>query len=488
MRIENFVEEKVKSYRFNLKDLKDYLVLDFKIDSDRPYLCFFFLVDPDGVLRAQFEGRKREEKIFIGKDNGSIGTYPGALKEGEWTLYFTNYGLIEDENEREINFVLEIDTYDNLDINEFTLIGEEKWVEYPALKPGLSLNFDGEKKKLSEQRWYRGDFHTHTTLSDCHMTPKEAAEYCESHGIDFMFLTEHNLIHTGFERSKTLFIPGIEVTLLKGHLLVYGLREFIDCFSYKNFDWEYMNDVINKVKGSGGLINVAHPMMVPWDWRFMEIQLSDIDMIEIVNCPNWHTSENDNRKAIELIDILWNEGFRITGVGGSDNHLKPHEKYDGYIGPSLYSDPATYVYSDGLSEKAIFESLKRGKVYVSRGVKLNVNIFSAENKYYLPGDEIEEDNFTYNVDIIENNHNDILNVFLVLNGKIESERKIKGVGSVEFNISLRKEDYNWARIGINDKNGKFVAYINPVYKGKKSSNLLYWKHLLEKYNQIFRKK
>ena len=317
------------------------------------------------------------------------------------------------------------------------------------------------------------------------MTPKEAVGYCEEQNIDFMFLTEHNLIHTGFEKSNTLFIPAVEITLLKGHLLVYGLRNFIDCFSYETFDWNYMRNSMKLVKENGGLINIAHPMMVPWDWRFMETQLSDIDMMEIVNCPNWHTSEEDNRKAIELIDILWDEGFRITGVGGSDNHLRPDEKYDGYIGPSLYVDPSTYVYSNGLSESAIFDAIKKGKVYVSRGLKLDIDISSGE-KSYLPGDEILEDNFTYKLDIIKNNHEELV-VFLIVNRKIEEEKLVTGRETVKFNISWKNKNYNWARVGIKTKDNRFVAFVNPIYRGKKFTNLLIWKDLMKKYYQIYEK-
>lgn len=485
MKIIGFVEEKVKSSIINLENLKPYIVLTFTINSDRPYLCFFFLVDPDGVIRVQFEGRKREEKIFVGEEQGSIGTYPGKLKSGKWVLYFTNYGLIEDEREKKVPFSVEIETMDEIDHRDFTLIGEDRWVDYPPVKPGLRLNFNGDIKKSDEQRWYRGDFHAHTTLSDSHMTPKDAVEYCESNEIDFMFLTEHNLIHTGFEKSNTLFIPAIEVTLFKGHLLVYGLRDFINCFTYEKFDSDYMNHSIKLVKENGGLINVAHPMMVPWDWRFMETKLEDIDMMEIVNCPNWHTSESDNRKAIELIDILWGEGFKITGVGGSDNHLKPEEKCEGYTGPSLYADPSTYVFADGLSEGSIFEAVKNGRVYVSRGVKMDIDI-SSDRKNYLPGDEIEEDSFTYKIDI-NGNYENALKASLIINGKVKEEKLLKDKISFEFSILWEKKDYNWARVGIYDKNNRFVAYINPVYRGRKKTNLLIWKELLKVYYHIYEK-
>ena len=76
--------------------------------------------------------------------------------------------------------------------------------------------------------WYAGDFHLHSNAShDGENSTTELAEFAKEEGLDFLALTDHNTID-GFteiaENSDFPFIPGIEVTLSKGHFNVFGME------------------------------------------------------------------------------------------------------------------------------------------------------------------------------------------------------------------------------------------------------------------------
>jgi hypothetical protein len=57
------------------------------------------------------------------------------------------------------------------------------------------------------------------------------------------------------------------------------------------------------------------------------------------------------------VDLL-NRGMHVTAVGGSDDH-SPEETADRQIGT-----PATVVFAAELSERAIVDGLKAGRVYI----------------------------------------------------------------------------------------------------------------------------
>ena len=51
----------------------------------------------------------------------------------------------------------------------------------------------------------------------------------------------------------------------------------------------------------------------------------------IVNDPTYEYAKESNEKAIRFLDLLWQEGYRIYGIGGSDSHNLIEERYDGAL-------------------------------------------------------------------------------------------------------------------------------------------------------------
>lgn len=466
----------VKLREIKLENLGDEVSIEVKVNKNSGGFLFFFLVDPEGHLRVQHMVGKGVSKVLLGQKSGSIGTYPGPLPGGNWKIY--TIGLSDKEEYSKIEYEVLINSNTKIDPEDYTLLGESIWVEYASEKKLFTLTFDSDKKISQEKRWYRGDLHAHTTLTDGHMKPKEVKDFCEKAGLDFIFLTEHNLIHTGFEDSRVLFIPALEVTTVKGHLIVYGLKKLPNFLVFNDFHNDFVRFVLEKKQSEKYIINIAHPTMKPWEWQFNDTALSKIDLIEICNCPAWPPAEEDNSNAIKLLDLLWNDGYRIYGVGGSDNHLKPDEKYPGAKKPSLYGDPSTWVYCNGLSEAEILKSLKNGSCYVSRDVELDIAISDGIINY-LPGSEVKGSRIYYEVKI-KNKHRPFT-VNLIRNGKLVETKFLYNESRASFIIEWEDKDFEWVRTEVRTIEGEFVAYVNPVFRGFKKHSYIKWGDLMESY-------
>ncbi len=104
------------------------------------------------------------------------------------------------------------------------------------------------------------DIHTHTypTSDDSELTPEELIGKSKRIGLDGVCITDHDRFWTPKDivdlarKHDYLVLPGCEVTTEEGHLLVYGLQEYI-------FGMHRASFVRDLVDDAGGAIVVAHP-------------------------------------------------------------------------------------------------------------------------------------------------------------------------------------------------------------------------------------
>ena len=104
------------------------------------------------------------------------------------------------------------------------------------------------------------DIHTHTfpNSDDSVMTPEELIVKAKRVGLDGVCITDHDRfwkqedVDALARRHDYLVMAGCEVTTEEGHLLVYGLREYIFGMHRASFVKELVDE-------AGGAISVAHP-------------------------------------------------------------------------------------------------------------------------------------------------------------------------------------------------------------------------------------
>ena len=171
------------------------------------------------------------------------------------------------------------------------------------------------------------DLHTHTQpLShDSDLTPDALIEAAKKAGLDGVCLTEHDFF---WEREKVeelgkrhdfLVIPGIEVNTESGHVVVFGLEEFV-------YGMHRLGELVELVEASGGAMIAAHPYR-----RQLPFELTqEGDWSEALE----RASENEAYRHVQAIETLNGRGTErqnafsaalcerhgLAQVAGSDAH------------------------------------------------------------------------------------------------------------------------------------------------------------------------
>ncbi len=229
-----------------------------------------------------------------------------------------------------------------------------------------------------EARWYRGDLHCHSTHSDGQYPMGDVFDYARSVGLDFIALTDHNGFSHWLELPEMqaaypdlLLLYGEEMTTYRGHANVYDVYRYVD---YHGTSPGYdINALIEGIHDDGGYFSPNHPVLpfvpfgdsfIGWGWAYPETDWNLVDFFEVVNGPSavYDTIPN----VLNTIATLWwedllNRGYRITAIGGSDDHAA------GQGGGPTYAPigvPTNVVYAEELSPAGIFEAIKAGRVYI----------------------------------------------------------------------------------------------------------------------------
>ena len=205
--------------------------------------------------------------------------------------------------------------------------------------------------------WYRGDCHAHTFHSDAKGAPELLHEEAKIAGLDFLFITDHNNMTawSSYFRSasseKLLFLPGMEVTTMRGHANALGISRWVD------FRLELPGDpavLAQQVAVAGGLLSINHDKP-PIPWRH---PLPRIDCMEVWQ-RHWLAA---NEVSLARYDRLLKKGRRITAIGGSDYHQPA--SIDRSV-PFRLGTPTTVLYCQELSQEGVMRALKSGLGYVT---------------------------------------------------------------------------------------------------------------------------
>ena len=441
------------------------------------YMGFLILSDANQVIRLQKLLGYGEQNLGIGTTTQltTIGGVAGKIAPGNWTLLFgifTEY--VRQRLGTETVEVRIIITDEVAPITE--PIDGGSWCDGSS---GLSVvNYDWNEVKQSGPRWYKGDCHTHTTLSDGKETVKHAMVKANALEMDFYIPTEHNLMHTGWCTTDVLVVPGIEITTERGHFNLFGITDMPEHLMdvVKNNGQEVIDEYISKILAEANQKNwvasINHPFLSIWKWQCDKLPLEQIDCIEIVNDPTYPLAKESNDLAIQFLDKLWQDGHKIYGVGGSDAHNLIDERYEGAKEPSVAGDPGTYVYCNELSAKELLNNLSQGHVCVTRFCKV-IPTITANGRGYLPGDEILINKATVvelEIKVLEVEEEPI--IYCIHNGmkiQLELERFEDGY-QASTQVKFEENSWDWVRFEVRTRDYEFLGYTNPVYHGTKTPN------------------
>lgn len=181
-----------------------------------------------------------------------------------------------------------------------------------------------------------------------------------------MALTDHNTASHWLDVDRlqpffdTLLLPRArEITTYRGHANAIGERRFAD-FRLPAPD-ESPAVVLAGPAGDGAFVSINHPrlpdgevcMGCGWNGTTDDV-LRHVHGVEVVN---GDTVDGPMSGWAFWADLL-SRGYRLTAVGGSDEHTVDDD------GDRRLGHPATVVWMRELSEGALVEGLKRGRAYV----------------------------------------------------------------------------------------------------------------------------
>ena len=213
-------------------------------------------------------------------------------------------------------------------------------------------------------KFYRGNLHTHSTLSDGAWALDDVVQAYQRVGYDFVMMSEHFIQHFNWPVADTRHLRTNDFTTIIGaelhapvtsagefwHILAAGLPlDFAP--AAKN---ETGPDLAKRAIAAGAFVAIAHPA-----WSRYTIEdgraLSFAHAVEVYN--HGCAIENDLGEGHYLLDQLLNEGHRLTAIATDDAHFKTPDHFGGWV----------HVKAESLEPEALLSALKAGHHYSSQG-------------------------------------------------------------------------------------------------------------------------
>lgn len=291
-------------------------------------------------------------------------------------------------------------------------------------------------------RFFRGNLHTHSTLSDGLLSPEEVCRRYDAMGYDFICLSDHFLAQYDFPIADTTphrtkrftTILGAEVhagEMSPGeiwHILAVGLPQDFEITR----ESETGPELAKRCTDAGAFVAIAHPQwygLMPAEARLIETAHA----VEIYNhsCAV-HSTRPD---GTYLLDALLSEGRKLNAIATDDAHfLAPgHENYDAFGGWVM-------VKAEENTPQALLDALKNGSFYSSTGPELR---------------SIKLDGMDLHVE-----SSAVMNIMAV--GR--ASRSINDIGSAltKTTLDVSKFAGDWFRVVIVDRASK-QAWSNPIW-------------------------
>lgn len=462
---------------------KDCKGISLRHTLKQPYTMLVILMirDDKGQVRFQKQLSYSSPIISLGQTSESttIGGIPGHFTTGEWTIeaiFNQEYGKYFEDKSIDFDITLELfETY----IKES--IDGPIWVD----EAFQYQQFDEKKVYKEGKAWYRGDFHTHTQLSDGKELLKTVTEKVLDQGLDFYVATEHNLLHTGWRDTPLMVLPGMEMTTNYGHANIFGLTkrpqtlDKIILTQGKAQVLPVIDELVTECHRENWLFSINHPFLYKWKWEFDDFELERLNCLEIINDPTYELEpEADGKKAnedaVRLADLLWSQGYRICAIGGSDSHMLKDESYRSASSPSVPGDPSTWLLMDDLTPQHVKESLVACRSYVTRFCSLEMRLATEDGTEVYFGDQLPKQarQLHFQIDL---QGEEELDLYYLYNGQeisLESEEIGKYAYRVSGVVDVGQAEYEWIRFGARTKSGDFRLYANPITLGEKKPELV----------------
>lgn len=225
-------------------------------------------------------------------------------------------------------------------------------------------------------RFWRGNLHTHSTLSDGALPPAEVCARYADAGYDFMCLSDHMVGIYGYPIADTVAfrtnrfttIPGAELhtgRLANGeiwHLLAVGLPTDFPPADAPDFEpragAETGAALAARAAAAGAFVAIAHPQ-----WYGLTTEdaalISAAHAVEIYN-HGCHVA-CDRADGFAVLDQLLDRGHRLSACATDDAHFHGPDHFGGWV----------MVKAPENTPEALVAALRAGAYYASTGPQLH---------------------------------------------------------------------------------------------------------------------
>lgn len=207
------------------------------------------------------------------------------------------------------------------------------------------------------KRWYKGNLHTHTTVSDGKYTPEEAIALYRGNGYDFLALTDHWALSAEGETDGLTLLAGCEYNF--GKNVREGIFHII-CAAAERDPGVTREDTpqacIDKIHAAGGLAILAHPA---WSLNTPEQirPLKGLDGTEMYNSVSG-LPRNCRPYSGAICDLMAAEGYFMPLMAADDTHFYIEaDKCRSFI----------MVQAEECTAEALRAAIRRGDFYASQG-------------------------------------------------------------------------------------------------------------------------
>lgn len=216
--------------------------------------------------------------------------------------------------------------------------------------------FESPYQGLSRTDWFKGNLHTHTTVSDGPCSVEETVTGYAALGHDFIAISDHDKLvepgQRGVDHSIEM-IPAVEVSANGPHLLHIGASEEIEPLSDRR-------TVADLIATKGGIAVAAHPRWGPTYEHWPYETLHESQSLRGIEIHNAHIKTlRGSADAVSVWDRLLTEGYRLWGFANDDMHTA-----------SRMGLAYNVVAAEEPTAAMIVEALANGRFYASTGVHI----------------------------------------------------------------------------------------------------------------------
>lgn len=294
-------------------------------------------------------------------------------------------------------------------------------------------------------RFWRGNLHTHSHLSDGCLSPEEVCRRYADEGYDFLALTDHfvgrygyPIVDTsGYRRPGFTTLLGAELhsgAMENGelwHILAVGLPADFAPSHTPDFHpvegQETGPEIARRAREAGAFVAVAHP-----HWSGLTLaDARSIDAAHAVEIYNHGCFAGcDRGEGFHIADLLLSEGRDVTLVATDDAHFTEPDHFGGWV----------MVKATENTPEALLAALKAGDFYSSQGPEIR--------HVEMQGDRIVVESTAV--------------ASVIVQGAGSAARAVHGQSLTRAEVPLERfSGSDWLRVSVIDRAGK-RAWTNPI--------------------------